>query len=84
MPKRVNLFTSDFCKCRYGDGVPKLLVERRRRPAMKTIIIALALVFALAGGISMMALALRADFRGPATDNGGNWTMSESPRSNAG
>jgi hypothetical protein len=51
---------------------------------MKTIIIALALVFALAGGISMMALALRADFRGPATANGGNWTMSESPRPNTG
>jgi hypothetical protein len=33
---------------------------------MKTFITALALVIALAGGISMVALAFRADFRGPA------------------
>jgi hypothetical protein len=41
---------------------------------MKTLIVALALVFALAGGISIMALAFGADFRGPAADNGGSWT----------
>jgi hypothetical protein len=57
-----------------------VLVERRRTPDMKSLIIALALVFALAGGISMMALAFRADFQGPAADNDGDWTMSEPPR----
>jgi hypothetical protein len=38
---------------------------------MKTFITALALVIALASGLSMIALAFRADFREPATDNGG-------------
>jgi hypothetical protein len=33
---------------------------------MKTFITALLLVIALASGISMVALAFRADFRGPA------------------
>jgi hypothetical protein len=37
---------------------------------MKTVITALALVIALASGISMIALA----FREPAADNGGDWT----------
>jgi hypothetical protein len=41
---------------------------------MKTFITALALVIALASGISMIALAFRADFREPAADNGGDWT----------
>jgi hypothetical protein len=49
---------------------------------VKTLITALALVFALAGGISMLALAFRTDFRGPTADNGGDWTMSEPPRPN--
>jgi hypothetical protein len=47
---------------------------------VKTLITALALLFALASGISMIALAFRADFRAPAADNGGDWTMSESHR----
>jgi hypothetical protein len=38
---------------------------------MKTFIIALALVFALASGISMIALAFRTDFQAPAADNVG-------------
>jgi hypothetical protein len=42
---------------------------------MKTFITALALVIALACGISMMALAFRTDFREPAADNGGDRTM---------
>jgi hypothetical protein len=41
---------------------------------MKTFITALALVIALASGISMMALAFRADFREPAADNDGDRT----------
>jgi hypothetical protein len=40
---------------------------------MKTFITALALVIALASGISMIALAFRTDFREPAADNGGDW-----------
>jgi hypothetical protein len=50
---------------------------------MKTFITALALVIALACSISMMALAFRTDFRESAADNGGDRTMSESPRSNS-
>jgi hypothetical protein len=42
---------------------------------MKTFITALALVIALASGISMVALAFRADFRGTATDNGEDRTL---------
>jgi hypothetical protein len=38
---------------------------------MKTFITALALVIALASGLSMIALAFGADFREPAADNGG-------------
>jgi hypothetical protein len=41
---------------------------------MKTFITALALVFALAGGISLIASAFRADFQKPAADNSGVWT----------
>jgi hypothetical protein len=41
---------------------------------MKTFITALALVIALASGISMIASAFRTDFREPAADNGGDWT----------
>jgi len=41
---------------------------------VKTFITALALVFALASGLSMLALAFRSDFREPAADNGGDWT----------
>jgi hypothetical protein len=51
-----------------------ILVKRRRRPAVKTFITALSLVFALAGGLSMMALAFRSDFRELAADVGGDWT----------
>jgi hypothetical protein len=39
---------------------------------MKTFITALALVFAVAGGISLIALAFRTDFREPAVDNSGD------------
>jgi hypothetical protein len=49
---------------------------------MKTLMVALALVLALASGISMMAFAFRADFRGTAAGNGENWTVSESSRPN--
>jgi hypothetical protein len=38
---------------------------------MKTFITALALVIALASGISMIALAFRTDFQPPAADNVG-------------
>jgi hypothetical protein len=45
---------------------------------MKIFIIALALVVALASGLSMIAWAFRADFREPAADNGGDRTTWES------
>jgi hypothetical protein len=44
---------------------------------MKTFITALALVIALASGISMIAVAFRADFGEPAADNGGDRTTWE-------
>jgi hypothetical protein len=56
-------------------------VNRRRRLAMKTFIIALMLFFALASGISMMVLAFRADFRELAADNGGDRTTLPRPNS---
>jgi hypothetical protein len=46
---------------------------------MKTFITALALFIALASGLSMIALAFRADFREPAADNGGDRTTWEWP-----
>jgi hypothetical protein len=44
---------------------------------MKTFITALTLSFALASGISMIALAFRADFQELAADNAGDRTASE-------
>jgi hypothetical protein len=41
---------------------------------MKTFITALALAFAVAGGISLVTLAFRADFHYSAADNGGDRT----------
>jgi hypothetical protein len=56
----------------------KMRIERfqscQRLVAQKIFITALALVIALASGVSMMALAFRTDFREPAADNGGDWT----------
>jgi hypothetical protein len=51
----------------------KRVIDLRSEPetiAMKTFITALTLLFALVGGISMIALAFRADFRQLAADNG--------------
>jgi hypothetical protein len=50
---------------------------------MKTFITALTLFFALASGISMMAMAFRADFRELAADNGGDQTAWELSRRNS-
>jgi hypothetical protein len=50
---------------------------------MKTFITALTLLFALVGGISMIALAFRADFRQLAADNGGDRTTWELSRPNS-
>jgi hypothetical protein len=50
---------------------------------MKTFITALTLFFALASGISMIALAFRADFQELAPDNGGDRTIWELPRPNS-
>jgi len=44
---------------------------------MKTFITALTLVLALASGMSMIAMAFRADFRELAADNGGDRTTWE-------
>jgi hypothetical protein len=49
---------------------------------VKALITALALLFALAGGISMLALAFRTDFRRATADDGGDWTMRDSPPPN--
>ena len=70
----VNGFTLDFCEGAQARGVRSDVRERRRRPAVKTFITALALVVALAGGVSMIALAFRSDFREPVADIGGDWT----------
>jgi len=48
-----------------------------RRLAMKTFITRLTLVLALASGMSMIAMAFRADFRELAADNGGDRTTWE-------
>jgi hypothetical protein len=45
---------------------------------MKTFIMALVLFVALASGISMMAMAFRADFRELAADNSGDRNTWES------
>jgi len=50
---------------------------------MRTFITALLLFFALASGISMIALAFRADFQELAADNGGDRTAWELPRPNS-
>jgi hypothetical protein len=50
---------------------------------MKTFITALTLFFALASGISMIALAFRADFRELSTYNGGDRTALELSRPNS-
>jgi hypothetical protein len=50
---------------------------------MKTLITALTLVLALASGISMMALAFRADFQDLAAGNGGDRTTGELSRPNS-
>jgi hypothetical protein len=60
-----------------------ILVNRRRRLAMRTFITALTLFFALASGISMIALAFRADFQELSADNGGDQTAWESSRPNS-
>jgi hypothetical protein len=60
-----------------------ILVNSRRRLAMKTFITGLMLFFALASGIYMIALAFRADFREVAADSGGNRTAWESSRLNS-
>jgi hypothetical protein len=49
---------------------------------MKTFITALMLSVALASGISMIAMAFRADFRELAADNGGDRTTWELSRPN--
>jgi len=54
-----------------------------RRLAMKTFITALTLVLALASGMSMIAMAFRADFRELAADNGGDRTTWELSRPNS-
>jgi hypothetical protein len=48
---------------------------------MKTFITALTLF--VVSGISMIALAFRADFQELAANNGGDWTAWESSRSNS-
>jgi hypothetical protein len=50
---------------------------------MKTFITALTLLLALAGGISMIALAFRADFRHLTADNDGYRTTWELSRRNS-
>jgi hypothetical protein len=50
---------------------------------MKTFITALMLLFALLGGISMIAMAFRADFRQLASDNDGDRTTWELSRLNS-
>jgi hypothetical protein len=50
---------------------------------MRTYITALMLFFALASGISMIALAFRADFQELAADNGGDRTAWELSRPNS-
>jgi hypothetical protein len=49
---------------------------------MKTFIIALMVFFALVSGISMIALAFRADFQELAADNGEDCTTGELSRPN--
>jgi hypothetical protein len=62
----VNCFTLDFCEGGYGEGPTETGHEDLHHST--------ALVIALASGISMLALAFRADFREPAADNGGDRT----------
>jgi hypothetical protein len=50
---------------------------------MKTFIAALTLLLALASGISMIAMAFRADFREMAADNGEDRTRWELSRPNS-
>jgi hypothetical protein len=52
---------------------PHLLIFNEEA-AMKSFITALMLLLALLGGMSMIALAFRADFRQLAVDNGGDQT----------
>jgi len=59
------------------------LVIFNGRLAMKTFITALTLLLALAGGISMIALAFRADFRQLPADNDGDRTTWELSRPNS-
>jgi hypothetical protein len=72
----VNSFTLDVCESAYADNVRKPFSSNADGDhPMKTFITALAVVFALASGISMIALAFRADFRETTAHNGGDWTM---------
>ena len=50
---------------------------------MKTFITALMLLLALLGGMSMIALAFRADFRQLVADNGADGTTWELSRPNS-
>jgi hypothetical protein len=50
---------------------------------MKPFMTALTLLLALASGVSMVAMAFRADFRELAADNGGDRTIWEPSRPNS-
>ena len=53
------------------------------KPTMETFITALTLLLALASGISMIAMAFRADFRQLASDSDGDRTTWELSRPNS-
>jgi hypothetical protein len=57
----VNCFTLDLCEGAYGDVFESQSRQTQRRPAVKTFITALTLVFVLATGTSMIALTVHTD-----------------------